>query len=122
MATFNLILKTAVANGVKQKDMPTRLYIISDMEFDSCAANSSVSNCEYAKWEYEKKGYKLPELVFWNVCSRNRQQPVTMNEQGVILVSGCTPRIFAMIKNNNLDPYHFMLEVINSERYERIVA
>lgn len=45
-----------------------------------------------------------------------------MNEAGVILVSGCTPQIFSMIENNDLDPYTYMMKVINSERYERIVA
>ncbi len=121
-ATFDLILTTAIKNRLNQKDMPTRLYIISDMEFDFCAANSSLTNFEYAKREYEKFGYRLPELVFWNVNSRNRQQPVTMNEQGVILVSGCTPQIFSMVENNNLDPYTYMMKVISSERYVRIVA
>ncbi len=121
-ATFDLILTTALKNELKQKDMPTRLYIISDMEFDSCTANSSLTNFEYFKREYEIFGYRLPELVFWNVCSRNRQQPVTMNEKGVILVSGCTPQIFSMVQNNSLDPYRYMMEVISSERYARIVA
>ncbi len=121
-ATFDLILRTVVKNGLKQKDLPARLYIISDMEFDCCAANSSLTNFENARREYERHGYRLPELVFWNVCSRNRQQPVTMNEKGVILVSGCTPRIFSMIQNDSLDPYGFMMEVLSSERYERIVA
>ncbi len=121
-ATFDLILRTAVTNNLKQKDMPSRLYIISDMEFDWCAGNASLSNFEYEKREYENHGYKLPEIVFWNVNSRNRQQPVTMNERGVILVSGCTPQIFSMIENNNLDPYTYMMKVISSERYEKIVA
>ena len=35
--TFDLILDTAVKNRLKQKDMPSRLLIISDMEFDFCA-------------------------------------------------------------------------------------
>ena len=49
---------------------------------------------EYAKQLFEAHGYTLPRVVFWNVQSRNRQQPVIQNEQGVALVSGCTPRIF----------------------------
>ncbi len=121
-ATFDLILRTAVYNKLEQKDMPARLYIISDMEFDWCAKNSSLTNFENAKKKYEECGYKLPELVFWNVNSRNRHQPVTMNEQGVILVSGCTPQIFSMIENNNLDPYTYMMKIVSSERYEKIVA
>jgi hypothetical protein len=41
---FNLILTTAVKNRLQQSDMPDRLYIISDMEFDRCAANADVTN------------------------------------------------------------------------------
>ena len=72
--------------------------------------------------EFEALGYKLPDIVFWNVASRTRQQPVTKNEQGVALVSGCTPRLFKMIAGGAVDPYEFMLEVVESERYAKIVA
>ncbi|MCR5175564.1 MAG: DUF2828 family protein, partial [Anaerovibrio sp.] len=121
-ATFDIILRTAVKNRLSQKDMPSRLYIISDMEFDCCAENSSLTNFENAKGNFEKHGYRLPELVFWNVDSRSRQQPVTINEKGVTLISGCTPQIFSMVQENNLNPYQFMMRVISSERYKKIVA
>lgn len=75
-----------------------------------------------AKRRYKEKGYRLPEVVFWNVASRNRQQPVTKNEQGVVLVSGATPRIFSMVAGGNLSPYTFMMEVLQSERYAPIAA
>ena len=45
-----------------------------------------------------------------------------MNEQGVVLVSGLSLRVFAMIKSGNLSPYDFMLEVLSSERYAKITA
>jgi len=60
--------------------------------------------------------------VFWNVDSRSRQQPVTRNEQGVVLVSGCTPRIFSMVASGTLTPYAYMLEVLGGERYREIAA
>ena len=119
---FELILNTAEKNSVPQDEMPKKLYIISDMEFDWCAVGSELTNFEYAKKLYESAGYKLPEIVFWNVDSRNTHQPVTRNEQGVALVSGCTPRLFSMVAGGNLDPYAFMLEVIESERYAMIAA
>ena len=121
-AVFDLILRTAVENHTPQKDLPTTLYVVSDMEFDYCAENASMSNFENAKAKYLANGYKLPSVVFWNVESRNRQQPVKMNEQGVALVSGCTPRIFSQVISGQTEPYANMTNVVGSERYAAIRA
>ena len=119
---FELILDAAKKNSVPQDELPRKLYIISDMEFDCCASDASLTNFEYAKKLFAKAGYTLPEIVFWNVASRNRHQPVTKNEQGVALVSGCSPRLFEMVASGTMNPYAFMLEVVESERYAKIVA
>lgn len=121
-AVFNLILRTAVKNKLQQKELPAKMIIISDMEFNSCIRNASETNFQNAKKNFAEYGYKLPEIVFWNVASRNRQQPVTMNEQGVALVSGATPRLFEMVASGNISPYTFMMEILESERYAKIVA
>ena len=67
-------------------------------------------------------GYILPDLVFWNVDSRHEQQPVKENDRGVALVSGNSPRIFSMVMDGELNPYDFMLSVIDTERYAPIAA
>ena len=121
-AVFDLILNSAVKNNVPASEIPAKLIIISDMEFDRCVSNAGSTNFKNAKAKFEAHGYKLPDIVFWNVASRNRQQPVTMNEQGVALVSGCTPRLFEMVASGTMNPYAFMLEVVESERYAKIVA
>lgn len=119
---FELILRTALRHRVPQEEMPTRLCIISDMEFDACTKDSSLTNFEYAKGLFAQNGYQLPEVVFWNVSSRNQQQPVTKNEQGVALVSGSSPRIFSMLQGNLLSPWAFMMQVLGSDRYAAISA
>ena len=85
-------------------------------------SNASETNFENARKKYEDAGYRLPEIIFWNVASRNRQQPVKQNEQGVALISGATPRIFSMVAGGNLSPYTFMMEILESDRYSKIVA
>lgn len=120
--TFDLILNTAIQNKAKQEEIPEKLYIISDMEFDGCVENAEITNFECAKKKFAKYGYRLPQIVFWNVNSRNLQQPVTKNEQGVALVSGASPQIFSMLSEGILDPYSFMLETLSAKRYERICA
>ena len=119
---FDTILRAAVKAKVKKEEMPSKIIIISDMEFDQCVYGADVTNFEYAKARFEAYGYRLPEIVFWNVASRNRQQPVRQNEQGVALVSGATPRLFEMIAGGVLSPYRFMMEILNSERYAKVAA
>ncbi len=119
---FELVLSAAVNNNIPQEELPKTLYIISDMEFDHCTNGAQLTNFEYAKKLFESAGYKLPNLVFWNVQSRNTQQPVKKNEQGVALVSGCTPKLFDMVMSGELDPYTFMLQAVCTERYDKIAA
>jgi hypothetical protein len=120
--TFDLILNTAIKNGLTQKDMPSRLIIVSDMEFDICAADSSMTNFEATKAKFERFGFRRPQLVFWNVNSFTTQQPVTKNDRGVTLVSGMSTQIFSMLKDGNMDPYSFMMSVLDSDRYKKIAA
>ena len=119
---FELILRAAVLHRVPQKELPSTLYIISDMEFNCCTRDASLSNFEYAKQLYRQHGYRLPRVVFWNVQSRNRQQPVSMNEQGVALVSGFTARVFSQVMSGEMDPWRNMMNVVGGERYAMIKA
>ncbi|MDD6344684.1 MAG: DUF2828 family protein, partial [Oscillospiraceae bacterium] len=123
-AVFDLILKTAVKNKTPQKELPETIYIISDMEFDDCAMDGKkrFTNYETAKKKFEEKGYKLPNVVFWNVNARTMQVPVTMHESGTALVSGASPQIFDMVKSGNINPYAIMMDILSSERYSAITA
>ncbi|MBQ6266254.1 MAG: DUF2828 family protein [Clostridia bacterium] len=121
-AVFDLILETAVRHHVPQEELPSTLYLISDMEFDCCVENAELTNFERAAARFAAQGYKLPNVVFWNVASRHGHQPVRMNDAGVALVSGCTPRLFDMVMRGELSPYKMMMEIIGSERYEKIAA
>ena len=124
-AVFNLILRTAVEGELKQSDLPTHLYMVSDMEFDAAQRGSRVPKTLFQTIEkkFEEAGYRLPTLVFWNVDSRNKQQPMSMDDRGFQLVSGCSPSIFkALLDNKQLNAYDMMLEVLNGDRYQPITV
>ncbi len=123
-AVFRLILETAIHNKLPQSEIPQTIYIISDMEFDYCAryGNQRCTNFEFAKKQFEKYGYKLPKVVFWNVASRNQQVPVTAHESNTVLVSGSSSSIFEMVQKDTANPLEFMNMVIESERYMPISA
>lgn len=116
-AVFDLILNTAIQNNTPKEEMPETIYIISDMEFDSAVCGNT--NYEAFKAKYEMFGYKKPNLVFWNVDSRNDNLPTQQDERGVALVSGLSPVIFKMAVENKT-PLEVMLDTINSDRYKVI--
>jgi hypothetical protein len=120
---FLTILDAAIKNKVQVTDMVDKLYIISDMEFDSADSSTDKTLFKHIFEEYKAYGYTMPKLVFWNVDARNVQFPMQMNDAGVQLVSGYSPSIFkALMKGDTLSPYEMMLDVINSERYASVVV
>jgi hypothetical protein len=115
---FDLILNAAIANETPASELPSTIYMISDMEFDYCC--DTHTNFEHIQLKYEASGYKMPTLVFWNVNASGSNLPVQKNKQGVTLVSGFSPTVFKMVVENKT-PEQVMFDVINATRYAPIV-
>lgn len=117
---FKMILDASIRNQVPQNEMPSKLFIISDMQFDVACSNNSRTNFEEIDRMYQEAGYTRPTLVFWNVNAHS-DSPVTKDETGTFLVSGCSPSILKYALNTKAaTPMELMLEVLNSERYSFI--
>lgn len=120
-AAFKLILDSAVKYQVPAEEMPKKLFIVSDMQFDQCTRNNKKTNFEKIQKRYREAGYEMPMIVFWNVNAR-QESPITMNDEGM-MVSGCSPTIFKNVLNSKcVTAYDMMLEVLNDERYDRVVV
>lgn len=118
-SSFRAILNAAVQNNAKQEEMPAVLYIISDMEFNSCVTTNG-TNYQNAKQMFAEAGYKLPHVVFWQVNSRNDQVPATIYDNGVSLISGSSQSTFRYAVEGRT-PLESMNDILNSERYSQIV-
>ena len=69
---------------------------------------------------YAAAGYTMPRLVFWNAARCNYGNvSVTRDAQGTTLIGGCKPGMFEQILSGKT-PEHFMLSVLNSDRYQPI--
>lgn len=127
-AVFNLILGVAVKNRLPQSDLPSKIFIFSDMEFDASRGYSHIGEedrtlFESIKNRYRSKGYKMPELVFWNLSARHNQFPVKSTDYGMSLVSGFSPSIMKnLLAGKDMTPYSMMMEILNSERYAPITV
>jgi hypothetical protein len=119
LAVFNLILDSAVRENISQDEMPTKLLIISDMEFDE--ADSNRTNLDLIRDLYAESGYKMPEIIFWNVNGRAGNSPAQVRDKGIGLVSGCSPSILkSVLKGEIQSARQLMLDTIMVDRYKRI--
>ena len=122
-ACFDLILTTALNNKIAHKDMPNALYIISDMAHDVGTVGNNKTNFEVIKQKYKNAGYEMPKLIWWNVNAIDNQSPVTVNDEGTCLVSGCSPSILKSVLSAKVfTPSDVMLETINKARYDVVTV
>ena len=116
------ILDVAIENHCSQEEMPKSLIIISDMEIDEADGQNHRENFyDYASRVYEEHGYKIPNVVFWNVDSRHDVFLADKGRKGVQLVSGQSASTFKnLIGCVDKTPVEMMYSVLNSERYQAI--
>ena len=112
-AVFNLILTTAIQNNCKQKDLPNKLYIISDMQFDEASGGGSYYDYRHYRWvqntkpmtfmqqmrrRYAEAGYEMPALVYWNVrASKCGMFQETIDGENIAMVSGYSAKLFESV-------------------------
>ena len=116
--TFDLILDSATMYNVQESDMPTKLLILSDMQFDYCGTNNSSFVMESVKQKYDKAGYRVPDIVFWNLRSEGNV-PVTFDSKGTALVSGFSPSLMkSVLACSDMTPIQMMKDTVCIERYD----
>jgi hypothetical protein len=118
-AVFDLVLTSAVREKLPESEMPTKLLIISDMEFDE--ADRGRTNFHMIRKKYAHYGYAVPQIVFWNVNGRMGNSPAQVQDKGVGLVSGFSPAILkSILKGEIYSPKQLMLDTVMTDRYKRI--
>ena len=129
-AVFDMLLKVAQKENTKAEDMPERLYIFSDMEFNRCMTSNSSRRDRYSvsrlgeddintllekiaqKWA--AAGYELPKVVFWNLDARTQNIPALGGRFSY--VSGFSMTMVEQILSGE-DGYSLMVEKLMTERY-----
>lgn len=121
-AAFDLVLDIAVKANVPQEEMPKAIIVISDMEIDR-SGNKDWTFYDKMAAKFEKKGYTIPNIIFWNVASRHDVFHADKDKKGVQLASGQSVTVFRhVLENLGYNPVEAMEKVINSERYECITV
>lgn len=125
-SVFDLILDAAVSNHMKQEDLPSKLYIISDMQFDAARGGNTYYDHILEKYVTEKRvpfmqtmkkkfadnGYVMPALVYWNVrASEAGMFQDTFEGENCCMVSGYSPSLFKSV----IDGTEFVEKVVDGK-------
>lgn len=121
-AAFDKVLNIAIDGNIPKQDMPKSIIVISDMEIDRCG-DRDWTFYDKMKHKYEKHGYEIPNIVFWNVNSRHDVFHADKSRKGVQICSGQSVTVFKqLIGCIGYTPVDMMNKVINSERYDCITV
>lgn len=119
LSAFQLILDHAREHHLEKSDLPDRLVIFSDMDFN--AAHRSVNQYifsggsqtsewattyDHIKSMWSGAGFgSPPEIVFWNLNAKKVAFPCRADTPGVRMISGWSPALFKLFVDDDMDSY-----------------
>ncbi|KAH0868960.1 hypothetical protein HID58_075982 [Brassica napus] len=123
---FDRILEVAVENNLSNDQMIKRLFVFSDMEFDSAERSKKKWETDYevVQRKYKENGFEnVPEIVFWNLRDSSAT-PVAAKQKGVALVSGFSKNLLNLFLEEGgiVNPEDVMWLAIKGEEYKKLVV
>lgn len=117
-SVFQFILTTAIKNNVAPDKLPKSLVFVSDMQFDQ-GSDNRYTNYEDWKRQFNKAGYNLPHIIYWNVSSKSVTYEVNKDTVNTVLVNGYSASILTKLMDTlTLTPLQAMVKMLS--RYEHI--
>ena len=128
IAAIQLILKVGIDNKLKREEMPDKLIVVSDMQFDSACkydrygdysefnywggknTNMDMKNNTTHDWirtAFDKAGRQIcgepwepPKMVYWNVNDRSGGFPVQSDTPNTQMLAGYSLSLLKLVLDN----------------------
>jgi hypothetical protein len=95
----DMVIKYGKDNNISDEDMPRKLFIFTDMQFDEATTGEEGRGCVETLYKTIKKrfvaaGYTPPKFIFWNLNSSHKESfPVNCKTEGVAMISGFSEQL-----------------------------
>jgi hypothetical protein len=122
IAVFKMLLTEATTYGLTPEQMPKKILVFTDMQFDAAtdAGSYKTAHAEVVSM-YTAAGYTVPDIVFWNLRDTKTSFPVRKDTPGVALMSGFSAEMLKLLMDNApMTPYSMMLRAVS--KYEVVVV
>jgi len=138
------IINYAIKYNVPQDKMPKKLFVFTDMQFNSAISQSLESYGSFGSFEeyrnsrnntnaldtvyksivklYEANNYKSPKFIFWNLNSDSKEVfPVNCDTEGTAIVSGFSEQLLKIFMNYDEFKPEFIVNEILAPYLEDII-
>jgi hypothetical protein len=118
--TFTMILEKCMQQEIPPSEMPDKILIMSDMQFNESDRRWE-TNHQMIERKYLTNGYKMPQIIYWNLRGDTIDFPVNAKQFNVICISGYSPSILnAILNGKEPNPGEIVKNILDHERYERV--
>ena len=124
----NLIIKYGKDNNINDQDMPKKLFIFTDMQFDEATTdNDKETNCIETLYRtivkmFKAADYTAPKFIFWNLNSSHKQSfPVNCKTEGTAMISGFSEQLLKIFMTYDEFKPELIVEEILAQYLQDIV-
>jgi hypothetical protein len=119
---FDKLFQKADEMKLTAEQMPNRLYILTDSQFDKIIAMISSGGALYDVWQkFTSRNYNVPEIVYWNLRGETAIASIPNSQKHMRIINGFSTSVLSTImKGCSLEPYNIMFETLTGRRYKRL--
>ena len=124
----NMIIKYGKDNNINDQDMPKKLFIFTDMQFDEATTdNDKETNCIETLYRtivkmFKAADYTAPKFIFWNLNSSHKQSfPVNCKTEGTAMISGFSEQLLKIFMTYDEFKPELIVEEILAQYLQDIV-
>lgn len=120
-AVFDTILNIYATFSVPREKQIKRIFIFTDGQWNQMTTNSSLTNYQAIQRKFEKLGYDLPTMIFWNLRAGTVDFPVSSDTPGTVLISGFSSDLLRLfLDGGDVNPLGIVLKAVRDSRYDQI--
>lgn len=120
-AVFDLLINSGKMFDIDNEQMPKKIIVLSDMQFDEASANNEITENtlhEIIVSKYENTDYTPPKFIYWNLSPRyNGTFPVKAINDNIAMISGFSEQLLKVFMNNDdFNPVNIVYDILS--KYE----
>ncbi len=109
---FDRMLEMGRFNNLTAEQMPNRLFIFTDMQFDQVSGRRLKTFDKIAE-RFEREGYQMPQVICWNLRTVG-PVPFQHTDEGVAMLSGFSAELLkSVLTGDSFTPMDVFLNAVN---------